>query len=340
MGVVAGVGVGPARRVGERRALSVALALIAAGCTARLWSDGSAGLIGTAIVAGAGVAVIQALVPGLAKRWFVDRLPLAMGLYSAALVGGGAFGAVAVSWLAAQGGWHLALAVGRARARHARAVAGEGAARRRARDGRSGSAHRVHPRSARVAARAVLRASNSGYASLVAWLPAFYRGIGMTPQASGNLLAWMALFQASGALAMPMLAKRSPDRRAVLWLTLALQAAGFIGFAALPALAPWLWVASVGLGLGGFFSMSLIVTLDHLPDARLAGALAAFVQGIGFLTVAAVPWLIGWLRDAGGGFAIAWWMHLGVIAAMAALNAAFAPAGYRHGMVRITGAAR
>ena len=32
-------------------------------------------------------------------------------------------------------------------------------------------------------------------------------------------------------------------------------------------------------------------------------------------------------------------MHLGVIAAMAALNAAFAPAGYRHGMVRITGAA-
>ena len=67
-----------ARRVGEQRALSVALALIAAGCTARLWSDGSAGLIGTAIVAGAGVAVIQALVPGLAKRWFVDRLPLAM----------------------------------------------------------------------------------------------------------------------------------------------------------------------------------------------------------------------------------------------------------------------
>jgi cyanate permease len=41
------------------------------------------------------------------------------------------------------------------------------------------------------------------------------------------------------------------------------------------------WVASVGIGLGGFFSMSLIVTLDHLPDARLAGALAAFVQGVG-----------------------------------------------------------
>ncbi|HHX4059322.1 MAG: cyanate transporter [Burkholderia contaminans] len=341
MGVVAGVGVGLARRVGEQRALTVALALIAAGCTARLWTGGSAGLIGTAIVAGAGVAVIQALVPGLAKRWFVDRLPLAMGLYSAALVGGGAFGAVASPWLAAHGGWHLALAVWAVPALMTLALWRAKAPR----DAVRATAVSVPLTAFARVPRAWLLAlffglSNSGYASLVAWLPAFYHSIGMSPQASGNLLAWMALFQAIGALAMPMLAKRSPDRRAVLWLTLALQAAGFIGFATLPALAPWLWVASVGLGLGGFFSMSLIVTLDHLPDARLAGALAAFVQGIGFLTVAASPWLIGWLRDAGGGFAIAWWIHLGVIVAMAALNAAFAPAGYRHGMARITGAAR
>ncbi|WP_176040379.1 cyanate transporter [Burkholderia stabilis] len=340
MGVVAGVGVGLARRFGEQRALSAALTLIAIGCTARLWTHGSTGLIATAIVAGAGVAVVQALVPGLAKRWFIDRLPLVMGLYSAALVGGGAFGAVAAPWLAAHGGWHLALAVWAVPAFVTLALWRAKAPR-----------DAVHASTASAPISAFLRIprawqlalffglSNSGYASLVAWLPAFYRSVGMSPQASGNLLAWMALFQATGALAMPMLAKRSPDRRTVLWLTLALQAAGFAGFATLPAFAPWLWVASVGLGLGGFFSMSLIVTLDHLPDARLAGALAAFVQGVGFLTVAASPWLIGWLRDAGGGFAIAWWMHIGVIAAMAALNAAFSPAGYRRSMARITGAA-
>ncbi|MFJ1211260.1 cyanate transporter [Burkholderia pyrrocinia] len=339
MGVVAGVGVGLARRFGEQRALTAALSLIAAGCTARLWAGGSAGLIATAIVAGAGVAVVQALVPGLAKRWFVDRLPLAMGLYSAALVGGGAFGAVASPWLAAHGGWHLALAVWAVPALITlalwRAKAPRDAVHATAASAPITAFARI-PRAWQLALFFGL--SNSGYASLVAWLPAFYRSVGMSPQASGNLLAWMALFQATGALAMPMFAKRSPDRRNVLWLTLALQAAGFIGFATLPASAPWFWVASVGLGLGGFFSMSLIVTLDHLPDARLAGALAAFVQGIGFLTVAASPWLIGWLRDAGGGFAIAWWMHIAVIVAMAALNAAFSPAGYRHGMARITGA--
>ncbi|WP_342705805.1 cyanate transporter [Burkholderia arboris] len=341
MGVVAGAGVGLARRFGEQRALTAALALIAAACTARLWTHGSAGLIATAIAAGAGVAVIQALVPGLAKRWFVDRLPLAMGLYSAALVGGGAFGAMASPWLAAHGGWHLALAVWAVPALVTLALWRAKAPRDTVQATAASASITAFVRIPRAWQLALFFGlSNSGYASLVAWLPAFYRSVGMSPQASGNLLAWMALFQATGALAMPMLAKRSADRRAVLWLTQALQAVGFIGFATLPALAPWLWVASVGLGLGGFFSMSLIVTLDHLPDARLAGALAAFVQGIGFLTVAASPWLIGWLRDAGGGFAIAWWMHLGVIASTAALNAVFSPAGYRNSMARIAGAAR
>lgn len=341
MGVVAGLGVGLARRVGEQRALIAALALIAAGCAARLWSGGSTGLAVTAIVAGAGVAVVQSLAPGLAKRWFVDRLPLAMGLYSAALVGGGAFGAVASPWLAAHGGWHLSLAVWAVPALVTlalwRAKAPRDALHAAAVSAPVTAFVRI-PRAWQLALFFGL--SNSGYASLVAWLPAFYRSVGMNPQASGNLLAWMALFQAAGALAMPMLAKRSHDRRPVLWLTLALQTAGFAGFATMPALAPWVWVASVGIGLGGFFSMSLIVTLDHLPDARFAGALAAFVQGIGFLSVAASPWLIGWLRDAGGGFAIAWWMHLGVIASMAALNATFSPAGYRRSMARLTGAAR
>ncbi|MBR7962943.1 cyanate transporter [Burkholderia vietnamiensis] len=340
MGVVAGIGVRLARRVGEPRAMLAALALIAAGCSARLWAGSSTGLVVTAIVAGAGVAVIQALAPGLAKRWFVDRLPLAMGLYSAALVGGGAFGAVASPWLATHGGWHLSLAVWALPALVTlalwRAKAPSDAVNALPAAARVSAFVRI-PRAWQLALFFGL--SNSGYASLVAWLPAFYQSVGMSAQASGNLLAGMALLQAAGALAMPLLAKRSSDRRPMLWLTLALQAAGFAGFATMPAFAPWLWVASVGLGLGGFFSMSLIVTLDHLPDARFAGALAAFVQGVGFLTVAASPWLIGWLRDAGGGFAIAWWMHVGVVAAMAALNAAFSPAGYRRSMARMAAAA-
>jgi CP family cyanate transporter-like MFS transporter len=338
MGAVAGVGVGLARRFGEKPTLTVALLLLAAGCVSRIGASGSASLITGAGVAGAGVALIQALMPGLAKRWFADRVPLAMGLYSAALVGGGAFGAVTSPWLAAHGGWHLALAVWALPALGTLALW-------------LASAPRAAPRAASTSVpvkvmgflgnlrawqlAAYFGLANSGYSSIVAWLPSSYRQLGMSAQWCGNLLAWMAVFQAAGAFVMPMLARRSVDRRATLWLTLALQAIGFAGFAALPALAPWLWVACAGVGLGGFFSLSLIVTLDHLPDAQRAGALAAFVQGVGFLIVATGPWLIGWLRDAGGSFATAWSMHVAVVAAMAALTAVFSPVSYRRSMDRV-----
>jgi CP family cyanate transporter-like MFS transporter len=340
MGVGAGVGAGLARRFGEKRALGAALLLLAAGCVSRLWAADGAGLIAGAGIAGAGVAMIQALMPGLAKRWFPDRLPLAMGLYSAALVGGGAFGAVASPWLAAHGGWHLALAVwalpalgtlalwlANAPCRTADVGAGVGA------NGIAISAFFRNPRAWQLAVYFGL--ANSGYSSLVAWLPSFYRQVGMAAQASGNLLAWMAVFQATGALLLPMLARGAADRRGALWLTLALQAVGFAGFATLPAFAPWCWVACAGVGLGGFFALSLIVTLDHLPDAQRAGALAAFVQGVGFLIAATGPWLIGWLRDAGGGFAAAWSMHLAVVVAMGALTVAFSPASYRRSMALV-----
>ncbi|WP_233834796.1 cyanate transporter [Paraburkholderia sp. ZP32-5] len=346
MGVGAGVGAGLARRFGEKRALGAALLLLAAGCTSRLWAANGASLITGAGIAGAGVAMIQAMMPGLAKRWFPDRLPLAMGLYSAALVGGGAFGAVTSPWLATHGGWHLALAVWAVPAlgtlalwlaNAPRGTAGIGA-RAGIATGTNGngiaiSAFFRNPRAWQLAIYFGL--ANSGYSSLVAWLPSFYRQVGMSPQASGNLLAWMAVFQAAGALLVPMLARRATDRRGALWLTLALQAVGFAGFATLPSFAPWCWVACAGVGLGGFFALSLIVTLDHLSDAQRAGALAAFVQGVGFLLAATGPWLIGWLRDAGGGFAAAWSMHLAVAVAMGALTAAFSPASYRRSMALI-----
>ncbi len=48
---------------------------------------------------------------------------------------------------------------------------------------------------------------NGGYASLIAWLPAFYIEIGASAQYSGSLLALMTLGQAAGALLMPAMAR-------------------------------------------------------------------------------------------------------------------------------------
>lgn len=333
MGVIAWFGFGLAGRFGERRALAVSLLLLVAGCALRGWTGSATSLIVSAGIAGTGVALIQALMPGVTKHWFPGRVPLAMGLYSASLVGGGAIGAAASPWLAAHAGWHFALAIWAVPAlcvlvlwltkapRDTAAVTDQPP---------SVARFARNPRAWQLAAYFGL--ANSGFSSLVTWLPSFYRQLGTSSQASGNLLAWMAVCQATAAFVMPMLARRSDDRRHVLWLTMGLQSVGFAGLAMLPGFSPLLWVACAGLGLGGFFSLSLIVTLDHLHDARHAGALAAFVQGVGFLIAACGPWLVGSLRDAGASFTTAWLMHLAIVFLMAGLTAVFSPASYQRSM--------
>ncbi len=99
--------------------------------------------------------------------------------------------------------------------------------------------------SSRVDAGCLLSLINGGYASLIAWLPAFYIEIGASAQYSGSLLALMTLGQAAGALLMPAMA-RHQDRRKLLLLALALQLVGFCGFIWLPLQLPVLWAMRVG----------------------------------------------------------------------------------------------
>ena len=334
MGLMAFIGIGVARRFGERQALTGALLLLMLGCVSRAVVKDGAQLIACAGIAGTGVAVIQALVPGIAKRWFPQQIAMAMGLYSAALVGGGALGSLASTWLNSYGGWRLGLSIWALPALAVLLLWLLCAPRTppQATGGPAPVLSRFFRNKRAWQLAVYFGLTNSGYSSLVAWLPSFYQQQSMGLQASGNLLAWLAIFQATAAFAMPMLARRSADRRGPLLLTIALQTVGFAGFALAPNAAPWVWVALAGFGLGGFFSLSLIVALDHLPGAQAAGTLAAFVQGVGFLLASSAPWLIGWLLDSGGSFITGWWLHIGVLVVMAVLTLNFSPAGYRRSM--------
>lgn len=88
------------------------LAVIALGCALRVAGSSAATLLATAALCGAGVALVQGVLPGLIKRQSPARMAQMMGLYSAALMGGGALGAQ-ISPLAVQWGldWRLALAL-------------------------------------------------------------------------------------------------------------------------------------------------------------------------------------------------------------------------------------
>jgi CP family cyanate transporter-like MFS transporter len=173
---------------------------------------------------------------------------------------------------------------------------------------------------------------NGGYSTSVAWLAPYYQEQGWTSASSGGLLAIMAVGQALSALLLPALAGRSADRRPWLWLTLAMQAAGFAGLILQPETAPFILALLLGAGLGGSFSLTMIVALEHLPDPAEAGTLSAMMQGGGFLIAAIPPWIVAVLHDVTGGFRAGWLLHLACISIVTVLTFRLAPRSYAPAM--------
>ena len=315
--------------MGERRGIALGLMMILLACLAR-WLLGQApALLATALLGGAGVALIQALVPAMIKRQFHQRVPLAMGVYSASLMGGGGLAALLSplvashfqNWQAGLGIWLLP-ALG---ALLLWAWLPLGAAK---------NLQVAPPLQGLRNRRAWLLALyfglvNCGYMSMVAWLPAYYQQLGWGVLPSGSLLAFMTIFQVIAALLMPALAQRGIDRRPLLTISLLAQTVGYSGLLWAPLQYPHLWVALIGFGLGACFALSLLLTLDHRRDPREAGQLAAFVQGVGFLINAVSPWMTGWLRELTGSFVSAWAVLTVTVIAMLVVTRVFSPATYR-----------
>jgi CP family cyanate transporter-like MFS transporter len=333
MGVFAFAGPFVQKRVGARRAVVAALAILVAGSLLRLFATNGWQMVGTAALLGLGVAVIQAVFPGIVKKRFPGHVGLVMGLYSAALMAGGALGAQLSPLVAsAAGDWHAGLAWMAVPAALALGLAMWRLPRDN--DARQGgtSAVALLKRPRVWLLMACFGLVNGGYSTVVAWLAPYYQDLGRTAAASGSLLAIMAVCQAIAALLLPVLAGQREDRRPWLWLTLGMQAVGFAALAIRPEAAPLLWMALLGAGLGGCFSLSMTVALDHLRDPQQAGALSALMQGGGFLIAAMPPWIVALLHQLTGSFPAGWMLHLACIATVAALYWRVSPRSYAAAM--------
>ena len=330
------------RWLSEQGALLLGLGAIGLACFWRLLLGSGPALIGSAVLAGLGVAFVQALMPGLVNRWFARRLVLAMGVYSAALMSGGGLAAVLGPQVAEHfGHWQAGLGVWLLPVLVALLLLGLVGPKLEAAAGTdtSGGGHFFGSRRAWLLA-IYFGLINGGYTSMVAWLPAYYQEVGGSARGGGELVGLMTIFQVLGALGLPMLLRRFADRRPALWLALLAQLAGFSGLLLAPALSPGLWVGLIGFGLGACFSLSLTLTLEHLKDPRRAGGLAAFVQGIGFIITGLVPYLTGWLRDVSGDFQASWSLLTASVLLMLLVTARFAPRGYAAAMAAPQGEAR
>lgn len=323
-------------RLGVRPAMMLALTLIALGCVLRLAGSVSAVLIATAALCGAGVALVQGMLPGLIKFHTPRHVAPMMGVYSAALMSGGALGAqfspLAMQWgLSWQGSlalwaWPVLLALWLAWT-----TLGAMPLPSAARQTGSDTAWLLRRRRTWLLMLA-FGLMNGGYATMVAWLAPYYQERGWSATHSGLLVAVVSVAQAAAALAFPTLVARHLDRRPWIWLTLACQAAGFAALAWRPDAAPMTAAVVLGVGIGGCFALFMVVALDHLHPPLQAGALNALMQGGGFILTAVAPWVMARLHQATGGFHAGWLAQFGAVLVVALLVARFKPGHYDEAM--------
>jgi MFS transporter, CP family, cyanate transporter len=314
-GVFSGVAAPLSRRFGEERVLGAALVLLAAGLLLRGALPSSMLFPGTAIAAAA-IALMNVLLPSLAKRRQPERAGLLIGIYLLSLSAGSIIAAlVAVPVFRLSGGsvplslglWAIpALAAAvcwlpqlQFRTRPTGAL--EPVAAQPARPRRGLKVYR-HALAWQVTGFMGLQ-SLTFYATL-SWLPTMFRDRGVSPGGAGTLLALMALGGVPTALIIPVLAHRARNQRVLIAWTVAASAAGLAGAWFAPLGSAAAWVLLLGLGQGAALGLAIYFTMARAPDPRAAASLSAFAQGVGYLVATTGPLAVGFLHAATGSWTV------------------------------------
>ncbi|MEU7853966.1 MFS transporter [Nonomuraea sp. NPDC049141] len=321
MGVCAPLAAVVGRRFGLRRGVLIGLAVIAVATAARVIGGAAWLQLTCAAAVGAGIAIAQTLLPAVVKTRFADRAGLVTGIYTAGLGLGGAVAAGVTAPLAdAIGSWPGALASWSVLAVAGMAMWSASATSLGLDSGPApvGPATKGLPWRSGVAWRiTALSAANSAlYYCELAWVvPLLHEDGRRGATGAGVLLTVLISIQVVAMLAVPALLGEGRDRRAGLALTTVLTAIGFAGLAAAPATVTWLWIAALGVGHGGLFTLVLTLPVVVSRDAAEAGRISAMAFFVGYACAALAPLLVGALRDATGDFHLAFGLLSGLTAA-------------------------
>jgi CP family cyanate transporter-like MFS transporter len=302
----------PAQRLAHRHGGEVttlwAIGLVAAGTLLRLGGNATVVLFAGTVIAGVGIAVCGVTMPSIVKQHFPNRPGAASAAYSVPMMLGAAVApTVAVPLLRSLGSWQASLASWALPALIAAAMWAPLARRSaRHRPGTSKGSGRLpwRSRSAWLLAAFLSLQSILAYAYL-AWLAPAFESLGWSAGTTGALLGLLQFAQLATALILPALAdfSHSRDRRPALVGAVTCTVLGAAVLFAAPDAAPWAATIVLGLGLGGGFSLALVLLADFAASVAAASRLAAMTFLICYSAAAVGPVLIGALHDATGEYA-------------------------------------
>ncbi|HEY4007571.1 MAG TPA: MFS transporter [Pseudonocardia sp.] len=316
-----------ARRMGPERLAATAMLAASAGLLVRALTGTATVFLAGNALALAGAAVGNVLMPVLVKRYFPDRTGPVTALYTTALAVGMTGGAALTGPVerAFGGDWRVGLGVWAALALVAappwillsvRPPGGSAGARRLA-----GTAAGLGiPAAAGLVRSPLVRAltlffgcqSLNAYVVL-GWLPSMLADAGVDSHAAGLPLALFAAMSVPMSIALPALAGRRPDQRALVVVTAACYLAGYLALLAMTLCGPadggrvgvLGWLAAVLLGAGnGAFPLSVTLIGMRTSRAETTAAVSGLVQSGGYLLAVAGPLLVGVLHQASGGWRV------------------------------------
>jgi CP family cyanate transporter-like MFS transporter len=316
MGVFAPAGTALGRRVGRETAVSCALALVACGTLVRGLGESVVPLYGGTLVAGVGIAMGGALLPGVVKAWFPARAGAVTGLYTAGLVTGAMLASAATVPLShvLGGGWPAAIAAWGLLA-VAALVAWVPATRRLRATAEPPAPGRLRlPWGSGVAWRITLYMGSQSllYYAALTWLSPLYLDAGWSASRAGLLLGLFSLTQVFSALAVPAMVDRTGDHRPWVALCVGTATAMLAALGLVPTAAPWAWAALLGLGVGGMFALALTMLVRQASTPAAAARLSGMALLVGYLIAATGPVLAGAVYDAVGSYRAPFLMLAGI----------------------------
>ncbi len=295
-----------AARVGLHRVTMLALGCVVLGLAGRAAVPEQLEFLALSLLALAGMAVANVLLPSLVKLHFPDRIGLVTAIYTTALsIGLTAALVLTVPISHAFGSWRAGLGVWAGVALVA-LVPWLGLVRR--------DRHLEEPgRTIRYVE--VLRtplglamAAFFGLQSLLAyvvfgWFAQLWRDSGYSAGQAGLLVGTLAAVAIPLSLWAPTRLAKSADPRWLLFTVLACYPLGFVGLMVAPYSLALLWAVLVGIGTVTF---PLILTLVGLRARTPEGtaALSSLTQSLGYLIAAAGPFTVGAFYEATGGWTV------------------------------------
>lgn len=294
-----------AMKIGDHAAIGVALCVLIIGQVGRLLVHSPAPFLLLSMVALAGMALANILLPSLVRRHYPDKIGLTTALYSLTLTIGVTMASVATVPLAhALGGWRSGLMAWVVTA-VAALLCWLPMLRLKRRDHGEGTERVTLAQVARTKlgwALAVFMGIQSAQAySIFGWLPSVYRSAGMHEVEAGLMLGIATGVGIVPAFLIPAYVARTRNPSGLLVVILGFLVAGYIGLLLAPATVPWLWAIFLALGTASFpLLLALFGTRAISPNAT--AALSGFSQSVGYLVATLGPLSFGILHSTTGGW--------------------------------------